>query len=315
MSRGRLEDRLDLLRRLRNSFPDDDTLALLRKSLGDRTNLIVAEAAGTIAALELGKLVPDLLSALDPLFENAVRRDSKCWGKIAIIKALIALDYDESPPFVRGSEHIQMEPVWGGQEDVAARLRGTSILGLVACTDLSRHQILKRLVDALTDVGHPVRIDAARALEQMNGDDAVLVLRMKARLGDDYPPVVGQVFDALLSLEPEESVSFVGEFLQTDDPGMRDEAALSLGGSRKPEAVEMLVETWNGKSDQDFGGALLRALSSSREERAITFLLELVREGFRKDAELALEALELHRDTPEIWDRVAEARKARKDSE
>ena len=119
MSRGRLEERLEILRQLRVSTPDDAAVSLLGSSLGDRSNLIVAEAARMVAELGL---------------------------------------------------QLQMEPVWGGQEDAAAELRGTSILGLIACTDLSRHMILKRLVDALSDAAHPVRTDAARALEQMCGE-------------------------------------------------------------------------------------------------------------------------------------------------
>ncbi len=313
MSRGRLEERLEILRQLRVSTPDDAAVSLLGSSLGDRSNLIVAEAAKMVAKLRLRHLIPDLLSALDPLFKDPVKRDPKCRGKTAIIKALIELDYEDAQPFVRGSEHVQMEPVWGGQEDAAAELRGTSILGLIACTDLSRHMILKRLVDALSDAAHPVRTDAARALEQMKGDDAALVLRMKARLGDDYAPVVGHVFDALLRLEPDQAVSFVCEYLGADAPGVADEAALSLGASREPEAVGKLIEAWNEGTDRGFGGVLLRALSSSRNETAITFLLDLVRNGLGRDAELALEALAIHSETPEILEQIEEAKRVRRE--
>src|SRR5262245_28723621 len=119
MGKTKLEDRIEQLRQLRQNVPDDADLTLLRKSLKDRSNLIVAEAAKTAAALSLSALVPDLLAALDRLYEDPAKTDPKCWGKTAIVKALAEFDYDESPPFLRGSRHIQMEPVWGGQEDAA----------------------------------------------------------------------------------------------------------------------------------------------------------------------------------------------------
>ena len=34
---------------------------------------------------------------------------------------------------MRGLRHIQMEPVWGGQADSAATLRGTCALALIDC--------------------------------------------------------------------------------------------------------------------------------------------------------------------------------------
>jgi HEAT repeat protein len=286
-------------------------VATLRKALQDRSNLIVAEAAKIAAALQMTELVPDLLNAFGRLFENPLKADPKCWGKNAIVSALARLDYSSSAPFLRGSNHVQMEPVWGGQEDSAVQLRATCILSLVQSDDISRLQILRRATDALTDPADPVRLEAVRAIGQLAGDEASLLLRLKARAGDARPAVVGQVFDSLLALEPEASLRFVAEFLRAPAAEVRDEAALSLGGSRLPQAVDILKAAWKENSDWEFGGVLLRALSSSRQPGAIDFLLEFVRSGSRREASQAVDALKLHEDSPEIWSLVKEAEASR----
>jgi hypothetical protein len=309
MSRTKLEERLDQLRQLRTAAPDDAVLSLLCKSLRDRSNLVVAEAAKVAGDLGLSALIPDLLAALDRLYEDPVKADPKCWGKTALVKTLTLLEYGESPPFLRGSRHIQMEPVWGGQEDAAAQLRATCVLALVQCNDLSRTEVLRELVEAMTDSADPVRLEAVRALEQMNGEEAALLLRLKARLGDRRPAVIGHVFDALLNLERERSMDFVAQYLKSTNPEVRDEAAFALGASRIPGALDVLIETWNETKNREFGGVLLRALSSSRQSKAIDFLLKVVRTGPSRDTALALDALKLHEQSPEIQTLVEQAKK------
>ena len=219
------------------------------------------------------------------------------------------MDYDQSHPFLRGARHTQAEPEWGGQEDAAAQLRATSILALVQCTDLGRAEILRHLVGGLTDSADPVRIEAVRAIGQMDGEEARLLLRLKARSGDRRPLVTGRVFDALLNLEPDRAIGFVTEYLKSID--IRDEATLSLGASRLPEAVTILTETWHQVHDLDFKDVLLRSLSSSRRESAIDFLLDVVRSGLSQDATQALDALRLHDQSEQIQAMVEEARRER----
>ena len=299
------------MRRLRGTAPEDATAALLRKALRDRANLVVAESAKLVADLRLSSLLPDLLAAFDRLFQDPVKTDPKCWAKTAIVKALTELEHCESAPFLRGFEHIQMEPVWGGKEDSAVQLRANSILGLVQCADLTRSEVLRKLVDAMMDAADPVRLEAVRAIEQMNGDEAVLLLRMKARFGDQRPVVIGHVFDALLRLERGRGAEFVAEHLKSGAPEVRDEAALALGASRLPEAVKVLIETWNQPRDREFGSVLLRALSSSRQPSAIDFLIELVRSGISSDSALAVDALKIHDDSPEIRAAADQAKRER----
>jgi len=287
-----------------------EAVAGLRKALLDRLNLAVAKAARTAAELQLRELTPELLAAFDRLFVDPVERDTQCWAKNAIAKALADLDYRESAPFLRGSRHIQMEAVWAGRQDTAQTLRGICLLALASCNDMPRAQILRVLVDSMADEAQNVRVEAVRAVAEMDGEEAVLVLRLKARIGDSEASVVGQVFDSLLRLEREAALPLVAEFLEGPDD-VREEAALALGSSRIAGAVEILLNALSRARDPYFRKTILRALSASRQERAMGFLLGLVRDGIRADADGALEALELHRESPEIRAAVEAAVKDR----
>jgi hypothetical protein len=302
MPRRNIEAEIDRMNALREAGRVEAG-AVLRKALSDRVNLVAAKAARLIAELERGDLVPELLHTFDRLMENGAERDPQCWAKNAVARSLIDLDYRESPPFLRGMRYVQMEAVWGRQEDMAQNLRGICLLAVAACTDLRREEIFRHLLEGLTDEAQTVRIEAVRALEQMEGEEAALLLRLKARMGDAEPPVIGQVFDSLLQLEHERAIPFVSGF--TNGPQeIRDEAVLALGSSRLHGTVELLREKLDAARDPEFRQVILRALSSSRQESAIEFLISLVHAGSKPDAAAAREALRIHRDSPEIWNRV-----------
>src|SRR5262249_47725463 len=116
----------------------------------------------------------------------------------------------------------------------------------------------------------------------------------------------------LIQLEEDEGVRFVMEYLNSATPEIRDESALSLGASRRADAVRVLIETWNETSDHEFRSVLSRALSSSRSESAIEFLLNAVQTGSPRDSPAALEALHLLADYADIQGRIAAATAGRK---
>jgi hypothetical protein len=302
----KVEQEIEQLNLLRDAAPDA-ARAALRRALSDRVNLMVAKAAKVSAELHLRDLIPDLVRAFDRLLENGVERDPQCWGKNAIAKALTDLEHRESAVYLRGSGHIQMEPVWGGREDTAGALRGLCLLALVACTDVPRRTLFRALVDALAEKAHTVRLEAVRALAQMEGDEASLLLRFKARTGDTEASVVGQVFESILQLEGAQGVSFVAGFLQSGAEAVREEAALSLGASRMPQALSALEEAWEATRDPDLRYVILRGLSASRQEEALNFLLDLVRNARMPDATAALEALSLHGESAEIRKQAQDA--------
>ncbi|MGO9009516.1 MAG: HEAT repeat domain-containing protein [Bryobacteraceae bacterium] len=299
MATRRIEEVLERLSALREGQPAE-ILPALRTSLADRVNVVVAKAAKIAAGRQLRELIPELLIAFDRLFEDPVERDPQCWGKNAIAGALRDLEYRESAPFLRGMRHVQMEPVWGKHEDTAQPLRGICLLALVACSDIARGEVLRCLVEALTEPEAVVRAEAVRGLAEMEGDEAALLLRMKARLGDEEPQVAGQVFDALWKLEGEAALTFAAGFLESANGEIREEAALALGASRFAGAVPLLRNACAGARDPRFREVLFRALSLSRRPEAWEFLKSILKTGRRSDVKAVLEALELHRENPEI---------------
>jgi hypothetical protein len=301
----KVEQEIEALTRLRD-VPAEEAQPALRKALGDRVNLIVAKAAKIAAERQFQELVPDLLHAFERLMEKPVERDPQCWGKNAVAAALKDLEYPQSTPFLRGTRHIQMEPVYGGHADTAENLRGTCLLALVACADLERGDALRCFASALAERSHVIRLEAARALGQMQGDESALLLRFKALLGDEDPEVSGQVFDSLLAIEGEQGLEFVAGFLSRGGP-RAEEAALAIGSSRMPRAFDVLKETWAGTRNPEFREVLLRAIGAVRSEAGIEWLLEQVRNARMRDAVGALRALALHKGSDEIRGQVQTA--------
>jgi HEAT repeat protein len=126
--------------------------------------------------------------------------------------------------------------------------------------------------------------------------------------------VLGQVFDSLLQIERERGVKFVAGFMDSTDPEIRDEAALALGSCRVPDAIKTLMQKCTDTRSNEFRPVLLRALSSSRDESAILFLLDLVKTGTTRDAAGALDALQIHADSADIQDRIMNAKAERQNS-
>ena len=304
MANRRVEDEIERLGRF---TPGPEAAAALRKALGDRVGLVVAKAAKMAGALDLRELLPDLLRAFDRLFEKPLERDPQCWGKNAIAKALVDLGHRESAAYLRGARWVQMEPVWAGQEDTAPNLRGICLLALPACPDIRREDVFRALLEGLTEPAQNVRLECVRAIAEMGGDEAPLLLRLKARVGDAEPPVTGQAFECVLALEGVAAIPFVAAFLRSTDPAIAIEAALALGASRTAEGVEELERAFGDTRNPDLQDALLRAISASRQPRAFEFLLGLVIDGRAAEAVSALDALAIHRQSPEIWRQVEEA--------
>jgi len=305
MANQKVERQLEHLKELRAAGESESGLKELRKALGDKVNLIVAKAAAIAGEWQAKALLPNLLDAYNRLFEDGA--DPQCWGKNELSKCLKELGVAESAVFLRGLRHRQMENSWGGKTDSAAVLRGTCALALVQCTDIPRHETLLQLVDSLTETEATVRTDAARALEQMGGREVALLLRLKARCGDKEARVTGMVLESLLAIEGAAGVAFAAEFVKSLDEEISEEAALALGASRLPEAVEALKKAFLQPFRPGGSSTLLRAISASRLDAALDFLLEQAKSARKPAAEDALWALQLHRDSEEIVQRIGQA--------
>jgi hypothetical protein len=264
-------------------------VAALRKALTHRNNFLVAKAADMAREFQMTTLTPELVHAFLLFFENSGKNDPQCWAKNALSRALAAMEYQEVEVFLRGMRHIQMEPVWGGRSDTAGTLRGTCALALVQCRCLSENDLLSHLLELLGDKDKAVRTEAVRAIEQVGSPAASLLLRLRAVLGADEPEVLGACYGGVLRIEGARAIAWVRTFLASGDENAA-EAALAIAGTHSAEGFEALRECFDKADDPWWRSVLLSAISLTRQEEALEFLLHLIRTE-SLDAEGAIEAV------------------------
>jgi HEAT repeat protein len=298
-----VDDRLSAIRRLRDQGPSARVMAELRSALGDKSNLIVAAAAAIAGDQKLVELAPDLVRAFERSLVDPPKTDKLCRAKLAIIQALDKLEHEQPEIFRRAAAHVQLEPVWGGQEDTAAPLRAA---GLIALARLDDPGLLPRLIDALTDPQKEVRIAAAQILGDHGTESAALLLRLKARVGDGEPEVITECLLGLLNASPRENLPLVAEFLDAGDMAVREAAILALGRSSLPGAFDLLTTCWH-RNPLGLAEAILVAIAMLRLPAASDFLLDLVATGPETVSAAALSAVMIRRYDPRLRERIAEA--------
>jgi len=263
---------------------------------------IIAKAATLAGERSLRERIPDLLAAYPRFLVDAVKRDPHCIAKQAIARALVNLDCQNVDFFLAGIRYRQLEPVWRGSADAAIDLRCSCAMGLVA-TGYSR--AIQELTALLHDPEWGARAGAARAISCGNPREAEAVLRFKVRVGDPEPEVIGECFTGLLSVAKDECVSFVAEYLSDTEEGIRDFAALALGESRHPQALEYLRAAWdNGYGATEFRNVLIRAAAIHRTEAAYDWLISLIEHGSPAHADVAVEALSVYERNTKLGERV-----------
>jgi hypothetical protein len=285
--------------------PDENAVEHLRKMLTHRNNFLVSKAAKLVADAELMALLPDVLAAFDRFFLDAAKTDPQCWAKNALSKALVKLGHRSKDEYLRGMRHHQMEPVWGGQSDTAGALRGTCTHALVDCPGISDADLLIALLEPLTDTDKTVRMEAARAIAQVGGVSAALLLRLRALLGKDEPEVLGAVYSSLLSLEGTAAVPLVSQALEDGDDTSA-EAAFALADQRSPDALAALLARFRAGADIWFTSVLLSAVALTRLPEAMEFLISTIARGAREAPE-AIEAIGRIAPSAELRARVEQA--------
>jgi len=276
----------------------------LRKALKHRNNFIVGKAADLVRELNLVELTPDILRAYDRFFEDPAKIDPQCWAKNSLSRALAGFEVQDEAVFLRGMRHIQMEPVWGGQSDTAGTLRATCALALVQCRGLTEKTLLEHLVDLLADTDKAVRVEVARAIEQIGSPSASLLLRLRATLGSDEPEVLGACYGGVLRIEGVRAIPWAVRFLVAADDNA-GEAALALAGTHAIEAFDALREAFAKARDPWWRSVLLSAIALTRQDAALELLLELVhKDGL--DAEPAIEAVLRSMPSPAVVERLEE---------
>jgi len=281
---------LATLEALKGATLDAGAIEQLRKALSHRNNFVVSKAAKLVEANELSVLLPGLLAAYDRFFENAEKNDPQCWAKNALAKALVKLEHRGKDEYLRGLRHHQMEPTWGGTTDTAGALRGTCAHALVNCPGISDQELLATLLELFTDKDKSVRVEAARAIGNVGGPSAVLLLRLRVLLGNDpEPEVFGACFTALLDLEARRAIRFVAQYLEEGDD-VSAEAVFALSQMRSPEALAALTARRDSFADDWFDGVLLSGIALSRLPEGLDYLLGLIERDERRAA-AAIEAI------------------------
>lgn len=293
MAHRSFDDQMEALDALKGRSLDGDDIALIRKMLTNKSNLLAAKAAQLAEGNELRDLLPDLMAAYGRFFANADKTDPQCWAKNAISRALSRLGCRDKDVFLRGLHHQQWEPTWGGRADSAGTLRANCAHALIGCEGLIAQDLVLLLLDLLADDDKTVRVEAVRALAQLD-DLAVPILRLFAlmKAGDpENTEAVSVCFSALLAIEQEPAIAFVARFLpEGNDAGA--EAAFALADTHHPAALAALLDVRSGRHFLDpwFAGVVLSAIALTRLPQAADYLIRLIEDEGR-DAEMAIEAL------------------------
>jgi hypothetical protein len=308
MANRSFDEQMEALDALKAQPLDAAGIAMVRKSLANRSNFLVAKAARLAEDQGLTELVPDLTAAFDRFFTNGEKTDPQCWAKNAISHALSKLECRDKGVFLRGLNYHQMEPVWGGRSDSAGTLRGNCAHALVGCEGLIAQDILLLLLDVLVDADKAVRVEAVRALAQL-GDLAVPVLRLRALIPGEEAEVLAVCFSALVALERDAAIPFLTRFLDAGDDAAA-EAAFALAESRAPAALEALLHLRNhptkASAEPWFASVLLSAIALTRLPQATDYLIGLI-EKEEREAPMVIEALARIAPSAELAARIAKA--------
>jgi HEAT repeat protein len=297
-----VDAKLARLRAARTETVTPALLAELRDALGDKSNFVVAAAAEVVGERQLTDLVPDLVTAFHRFLVEPAETDTLCRAKIAVVEALDRIESDEAEVFRIGLRHVQPEPRWGGSDDTAAPLRGAAAFALVR---LNPRDLMLLLADLLADPEKVARSAAVRALGGSGALAAIPLLRFKARAGNEEPEVVGECLSALMTAAPDESVSFVGQFLASPTEEVAEAAALALAESRRPDALALLLAHWPKAHDESLRRVLLLAVAITRLPTGIDFLVDVLAAGDAETTSAAVAALAIHRHNPAVRERVA----------
>jgi len=295
------EDALAAIHAIRQAPEQHDLWGDLVPFLAHKSNHVVAAAAATAERFEIGALAPNLVEAFERLMRGPAKLDPGCKAMIAIVQALVALEDPAAKVYFAGVRHVQKEASYGPPVDAAAPLRGMCARGLAR---MGHADALLECVTLLADPEIPARTGAIRAIADSGRPDGVLLLRLKALLGDKEIEVTGECFSGLLALDPAASVDFVAKFLNGRDEEVTEQAALALGESHLAAAFPYLREAWERGGSSEQRQALLTAIGLLRNDDAVEFLLGLLREETAITAKAALGALRLYASDEAIGKRI-----------
>lgn len=278
---------LERLAELRESGSNPAAEAELIRYIGHTSGHVATRAIKLAAEWKMNTAVPEFEKAFDRFLANPLDSDKGCSGKVAVVEALIALEQHRPAIYWRGIRYRQMEPVWGKHEDTAPPLRAACARGLAT---MAHDRVHVALAELILDPERVAREGAVSALAWLATSEAELVLRMKVLVGDAEPLVLGECFRALMTHWSEDSFDLVASQLRAHNPDLVEQAALSLGESKHPDAFDKLAHAYE-HSLSDVKRALLLPIALLRSDAAFDFVLDVLRNGPTGAALAAVQAL------------------------
>lgn len=295
-SAGPLEDVLAAVAAAASEPSPPLARAALTQALADPSQHAVARAAAVASERGFTELEEELCAAFSRFLDDPAESDPNCTAKAAIVLALSSLERPAWAVFQRGLEHVQIEPSYGapgGKADTAGGLRGSSAVALAKSRD---PEVLNALIERLVDPERAARVGAAQALGVLGVRESIGVLRMKTLTAEPEPEVISECFLSLLAIDAGPSLAFASGFLaRPGDLALREAAALAIGQSRVPGALEALERAWAAPGRGELGRAILVAMAILRQPAATERLIEILRAGELPAAAWALTALAIHR--------------------
>jgi HEAT repeat protein len=294
------EDHLALLRQLRAAPDAPTTLPALQQIFAaPRVHAIVLKSAATLAEQIGAKtLIPVLVAAAKSLMaEDSVKRDPGCEAKTAIVSTLVGWDADVPDFYLALGRYTQLEssfsmdPAFRAPKDTASEVRGLAAIGIARTRPTDAILVL---TDLLADPEKVTRAHAARALGLWRGPEAVPLLRLKARLGDEDAETFSEVLGSLLRHDPRNHLAFVAEFLDVPKEATIEATALALGQSKIPTALQPLTDAYPRLRSSRIATTLLMAISLLRTPEAIEWLLRQLPSARHAEALMLLDALYIH---------------------
>ncbi len=271
--------------------------AELRAYLGDTNGFLLCEAAKAAQALDLRELIPDLAAAFQRLVPLKQETDRGCFGKKALIEALLYFEAPLYDLYLIGLRVIQREHSFGPPVDTASSLRGLCAFALV---QLEFSEAIQEITPLLMDPEPDTRAAAAEALTATGEDTVGAILHLKVMNGDAESDVLGACYRGMLKIAPKRYVPLVASALE----GGEEAAAIALGESRLPAALEALKKARQAPIPNVSEETLYLAIALLRLDEANQYLVQMVEEGRESSAIKAIAALGLHKHDEKLKKRL-----------
>ncbi len=295
------EDALRTIKAIRDAPEQYDLKRDLAPFLRHKSNHVIAAAASTAERLEAIAAAHDLTESFLDLMNDPAKRDPGCTALTAIARALITLDQPAARVYFAGLKHVQMEGSFGPPVDAAAELRGLSAQGLAR---MAHPDALQECVTLLVDKETAARAGAVRAIADSGSQEGVLLLRLKALIGDNNLEVTAECLAGLLRLAPAPSIEFVADFARRGSDEIAEAAAFALGESHLAAAFPVLRKVWEEAPRAERKRMLLLAMAMLRLDEAFEFLYERVDQDSERPAADAVAAVAIYGRDETVRSRV-----------